>query len=98
MPATGNTHTGPSGQRRGGGRRSGTAPHNPPDGALAREAVISFLRDASKATAEREAARASDPAATQGGPAGSTETAALASELSATLGDTIRQSRRRPVG
>jgi hypothetical protein len=40
-------------------RRSGSAPHGPPDvGALAREAVISFLNDASKATAEREAARA----------------------------------------
>jgi hypothetical protein len=39
--------------------RSGTAPHGPPDvGALAREAVISFLHDASAATAEREAARA----------------------------------------
>jgi hypothetical protein len=39
--------------------RSGTAPHGPPDvGALAREAVISFLHDASAATAEREALRA----------------------------------------
>ena len=92
MPATGNTHTGPSGQRRGGGRRSGTAPHDPPDaGVLAREAVISFLRDASKATAEREAARAGAPAADveAAGSAGSTETGAAASELSATLGDTI---------
>ena len=44
--------------------RSGTAPHGPPDvGALAREAVISFLHDASAATAEREALRA-DVAAT----------------------------------
>ncbi len=52
MPATRDT---------GHGRRlrSGAAPHGPPDvGALAREAVISFLRDASKATAEREAVRA----------------------------------------
>jgi hypothetical protein len=48
MPATRNTRL-----------RSGTAPHGPPDvGALAREAVVSFLHDASAATAEREAARA----------------------------------------
>jgi hypothetical protein len=62
MPATENTQTGPSGHRHGGhgGRRhSGTAAHGPPDaGVLAREAVITFLQDASKATAEREAARA----------------------------------------
>jgi hypothetical protein len=73
MPATRNTQTGASGppgaagppdggQRhlaRGRRLRSGTAPHGPPDvGALAKEAVISFLRDASKATAEREAVRA----------------------------------------
>ena len=62
MPATRNTQTGTSGQRhlgRGRRLRSGAAPHGPPDvGALAREAVISFLQDASKATAEREAARA----------------------------------------
>jgi hypothetical protein len=39
--------------------RSGTAPHGPPDVAvLARDAVISFLNDASKATADREAGRA----------------------------------------
>ena len=61
MPATRNTQTGTSGQRhlgRGRRTRSGAAPHGPPDaGALAREAVISFLQDASKATAEREAAR-----------------------------------------
>jgi hypothetical protein len=44
--------------------RSGTAPHGPPDvGVIAREAVISFLHDASAATAEREALRA-DVAAT----------------------------------
>jgi hypothetical protein len=55
MPATRNTPTGTSGRR----QRSGTAPHGPPDvGALARQAVISFLNDASKATADREAARA----------------------------------------
>ena len=62
MPATRNTQTGASGQRhpgRGRRPRSGAAPHGPPDvGALAREAVISFLQDASKATAEREAVRA----------------------------------------
>jgi hypothetical protein len=52
MPATRNTQSG----RR---QRSGVAPHGPPDvGALAREAVISFLHDASAATAEREAVRA----------------------------------------
>src|SRR5580658_9416111 len=39
--------------------RSGAAPHGRPDAAvLAREAVISFLNDASKATADREAVRA----------------------------------------
>jgi hypothetical protein len=72
MPATGNTQTGtgsppgaagsPGGGRRHlgrGRRRAGTAPHGPADmGALAREAVISFLHDASKATADREAVRA----------------------------------------
>src|SRR6266567_3378488 len=78
MPATGNTPTGASsppsatGSRDGGHRhlghgrrlRSGAAPHGPPDvGALAREAVISFLHDASKATAEREAVRAGVAAA-----------------------------------
>ena len=72
MPATRDTQTGPGGpvgaaespdggQRhlgRGRRRRSGAAPHGPPDmGAVAREAVISFLQDASKATAEREAVR-----------------------------------------
>jgi hypothetical protein len=71
VPATRNTQTGtsglpstagsPGGQRhlgRGRRLRSGTAPHSPPDvAALARQAVISFLEDASKATAEREAAR-----------------------------------------
>jgi len=51
-PAGGHRHLGH------GRRRSGTAPHGPPDVAvLAREAVISFLNDASKATADREAAR-----------------------------------------
>ena len=73
MPATRNTQAGtssppsaagsPGGGHRhlGHGRRlrSGAAPHGPPDvGALAREAVISFLNDASRATAEREAVRA----------------------------------------
>jgi hypothetical protein len=56
MPATRDTQTGTSTRR----RRSGTAPHGPPDvGKMAREAVISFLNDASKATADREAARVS---------------------------------------
>ncbi len=68
MPATGNTGAGqssppstagsPAGGRRHlghGRRRSGAAPDV---GALAREAVVTFLQDASKATAEREAARA----------------------------------------
>ena len=83
MPATRNTPGGPpgaagspdGGQRRPGRgrRRSGAAPHGPPDaGALAREAVISFLQDASKATAEREPARTG--AAAPG--AGATVTAA----------------------
>jgi hypothetical protein len=62
MPATRNTQTGTTGQRhlgRGRRPRSGAAPHGPPDvGVLAREAVIGFLQDASKATAEREALRA----------------------------------------
>jgi hypothetical protein len=62
MPATRNTQTGTSGQRHlGPGRRPGSlaAPSGPPDvGALARAAVISFLKDASTATAEREAVRA----------------------------------------
>jgi hypothetical protein len=62
MPATRNTQTGTSGQRhlrRDRRPESEAAPHGPPDvGVLAREAVISFLQDASKATAEREAVRA----------------------------------------
>jgi hypothetical protein len=92
MPATGNTQTGPSGQRHGARRRSGAAPHDPPDvGVLARDAVISFLRDASKATAEREAARGSALAADAeaAGQAASAETGTAASESSATLGDTV---------
>jgi hypothetical protein len=70
MPAPANDRTAPSstpstaGSRDGGqgqfghGRRlrSGTAPHGRPDAAaLAREAVISFLNDASQATADRAA-------------------------------------------
>ena len=60
MPATRNGQTGTSGPPgRGRPLRSGTAPHSRADvGALAREAVISFMQDASKATAEREAVRA----------------------------------------
>ena len=86
MPATGSTQTGTSGQRRRGrGRRpqSGAAPHGPPDaGVLARDAVISFLQDASKATAEREAARAgaATTAAEATSAAGSTEIAAATLE------------------
>jgi hypothetical protein len=94
MPATGNTQTGPSGHRgvgRGGRHQSGTAPHGPPDaGVLAREAVIGFLRDASKATAAREAARADAAAEAEAtAAAGSTETAAELSEPAAMFGDTI---------
>jgi hypothetical protein len=78
MPATGNTQAGtnspssatgsPGGGHHhlGHGRRprSGAAPHGPPDvGAVAREAVIGFLRDASNATAERQAGRAVPAAA-----------------------------------
>ena len=105
MPATRNTQTSPSGppgaagspsgQRhlgRGRRLRSGTAPHSPPDvGVLAREAVISFLRDASKATAEREAVRAgtaaTDAEATVA--AGNTEVAGAAPEPQAMPGDAI---------
>jgi hypothetical protein len=72
VPATRNTQTGTSAGR-GRQRRSGVAPHGPPDvGALAREAVITFLRDASKATAEREAVRAGDAEATVSAAAGDT--------------------------
>src|ERR1700734_1253926 len=94
MPATGNTQTGPSVHRgvgRGGRKQSGTAPHGPPDaGVLAREAVIGFLRDASKATAAREAARADAPPKAEAAPAGgSPETAAEPSDPAAMFGDTI---------
>ena len=94
MPATGNTQTGPSGHRgvgRGGRRQSGTAPHGPPDaGVLAREAVIGFLRDASKATAAREAARADAAAEAEAtAAAGSTETAAEPPDLAAMFPDAI---------
>ena len=96
MPATGNTQTGPSGHRgvgRGGRQQSRTAPHGPPDaGVLAREAVIGFLRDASKATAAREAARADAAAeaeAEAAAAAGSTETAAELPDPAAMFGDTI---------
>jgi hypothetical protein len=59
--------------------------------AVAREAVISFLRDASKATADREAARVGAAAAEAEATAaaGSTETAAELLEPAAILGDTI---------
>jgi hypothetical protein len=53
--------------------RSGTAPHGPPDVAvLARDAVISFLNDASKATADREAGRAGAGVTGTGGTATTT--------------------------
>jgi hypothetical protein len=95
MSATRNTQTGTSGQRHlGRGRRPRyeAAPHGPPDvGVLAREAVISFLQDASKATAEREAVRtgvaAADADATVA--AGNTEIAAAAPEPEAIPRDAI---------
>jgi hypothetical protein len=95
MPATRKTQTGPSGHPsggRGGRPQPGTAPHGPADaGMLAREAVISFLQDASKATAEREAVRAgvaaSDAEATVG--AGNTGIAAAAPEPEAMPRDAI---------
>jgi hypothetical protein len=94
MPATGNTRTGTSDRRRlGRGRQpqSGAAPHGPPDvSALARQAVIQFLQDASKATAEREAARAAAGAtAAEVTAAGNAEIAAAALEPQAMPGDTI---------
>ena len=95
MPATRNTPTDTSGQRhlgRGRRPRSEAAPHGSPDvGALARKAVISFLEDASKATAEREAVRtgvaATDAEATVA--AGNTEIAATAPEPEAMPRDAI---------
>jgi hypothetical protein len=82
LPTPGDTPAGPSGppdaagSPEGGHRhiglgrrpRSGTAPHDPPDVAvLARDAVISFLDDASKATADREAVARTELAATDTG-------------------------------
>jgi hypothetical protein len=93
MPATGSTQTGPSGHRgvgRGGRKQAGTAPHGPPDaGELAKEAVIGFLRDASKATAAREAARVDAAAEAEATAAASTETAAGPPDPAAMFGDTI---------
>jgi hypothetical protein len=95
MPATGETQTGPSGHPsggRGGRPQPGTAPHGPADaGMLAREAVISFLHDASKATAEREAARAGAAAAEAEATAAavSTETAAEVQEPAAMHTDSL---------
>jgi hypothetical protein len=64
--------------------RSGTAPHGPPDvGALAREAVISFLHDASAATAEREAVRAGVAA---------TDTEATVTAVAGTAGDGVTEA------
>ena len=83
MPATRNGQT---------GLRSGTAPHSRTDvGALAREAVVSFMQDASKATAEREAVRAG--AATTGAEAtvaaGNTDIATSSPEPEAMPRDAI---------
>jgi hypothetical protein len=105
VPATRNTQTGtsgppsaarsPGGQRhlgRGRRLRSGTAPHSPPDlGALAREAVISFLQDASEATAERYAVPAGAAATGAGATVvtGNTEIVAAAPEPEAMPGDAI---------
>ena len=94
MPATGNIQTGPSGPRRvgrGGRRQSGTVPRPPDVAAVAREAVISFLRDASKATADREAARVGAAAAEAEATAaaGGTETAAGLLGPAAIVGDAI---------
>jgi hypothetical protein len=97
MPATENTQTGPNGHRsggRGGRSQSGTAPHGPPDaGVLAREAVITFLQDASKVTAEREAGRAGAAAAEAeaeaSAAADSAKTAVEVPEPAAMPGDTF---------
>jgi hypothetical protein len=93
MPATENTQTGPNGHRsggRGGRSKSGTAPHGPPDaGVLAREAVITFLQEASKATAEREAGRADAAAAEAEAVADSIETAPEALEPATMPRDTL---------
>ena len=100
MPATGTTQTGASdplgaaGSRDGGRRRlgrgrrrSGAAPPGPPDvAALAREAVISFLQDASKATAEREAVRA--------GAAGTDAEATVTAAAGDTAGDGASEADR----
>jgi hypothetical protein len=52
-------------------RKTKANPSSPPDvGVLAREAVIGFLHDASKATADREAVAATDAEATVTAPAG----------------------------
>jgi hypothetical protein len=95
MPKTGNTQAGTSGptsatgspgaahRHPGRGRRPrpGDAPHGVPDvGALAREAVVGFLRDASNATAEREAARAG--VAATGTEAAATATAGTGNDAS----------------
>lgn len=94
-PEGGHRHLG-----RGRRLRSGTAPHGPPDvGVLAREAVISFLQDASKATAEREAVRAgaaaTDAEATAA--AGNTETAVPVPAPEAMPWDAISAASRLPA-
>ncbi len=86
MPATRKPQAGP-GRR----LRSGTAPHASPDvGARAREAVVSFLRDASDATAEREGARGGVPAtSTEGRPGADGSVTWRAAAISAATLDRI---------
>ena len=114
MPATRNTQAGAGGppsaagspraqHHLGHGRRprSGATPHSPPDmGALARAAVISFLHDASMATAQRQAGRAGTAAtdAETAAAAGTAQTAppqepvALPRDTTAPAGDTSAES------
>jgi hypothetical protein len=107
MPATRDTQTGaggpssaagsPGGRRHlgHGRRRAGDDPHGSPDvGALAREAVISFLHDASMATAEREAVRAGVAAIDTG--ATVTAAAEYAPEEGVTKADEIPAAAQEP--
>ncbi len=75
--------------RNGQRLRSSSAPARPPDlGALAREAVVGFLHDASMATAQREATRtggaATDVAAATATPAGNAVTGSAVTGNAAT--------------
>jgi hypothetical protein len=79
--------------------RSSSAPARPPDlGALAREAVVGFLHDASMATAQREATRsggaATDVAAATATPTGNvvTGSAVTGSAVTDGAGETARHS------